>query len=85
MGRCILDEAFDGHGVNLIAAPADSSLCVHAAAAGYPVATVPLGQLRSNSRPFGLCLVARADDEEVLLRFMHAWCAVMPPRPLPNL
>ncbi|KAL2194061.1 amidase signature domain-containing protein [Corynascus similis CBS 632.67] len=84
IGQRILDEAFDGHGVNVIAAPADSSLCIHAAAAGYPIATVPLGQLRYNGRPFGLCMVAKARNEEVLLRFMHAWSGMVC-RPVPNL
>lgn len=32
--RQILDEAFDKQQVNLIAAPGDSPLCIHAAAAG---------------------------------------------------
>lgn len=35
--RQILDEAFAEHQINLIAAPGDSPLCIHAAAAGnYP-------------------------------------------------
>ncbi|KAG7287135.1 hypothetical protein NEMBOFW57_006640 [Staphylotrichum longicolle] len=85
VGRRILDQAFDDHEVNLIAALADCSLCIHAAAAGYPLATVPLGQLRYNGRPFGLCVVAKANEEEVLLRFMHAWSGVMNCRPVPGL
>jgi amidase len=32
--RQILDEAFNEQQVNLIAAPGDSPLCIHAAAAG---------------------------------------------------
>lgn len=51
---------------------------------GYPVATVPIGQLRYNGRPFGLCLVARADEEETLLRFMAVYEKVAKPRPVPN-
>jgi amidase len=35
--RQILDEAFDKQQVNLIAAPGDSPLCIHAAAAGIPL------------------------------------------------
>lgn len=84
MARNILDEAFNTHGLNVIAAPADCSLCVHAAAAGYPIATVPLGQLRYNGRPFGLCMVARANDEEALLRFMYAW-SLLAERVVPDL
>ncbi|KAL7805666.1 amidase signature domain-containing protein [Trichoderma aethiopicum] len=83
--RQIIHAAFDTHGVNLIVAPGDSSLCIHAAAAGYPIATAPIGQLRYNGRPFGLCVLARADEEELLLRFMAAYEAVAKPRPVPDL
>ncbi|KAH6603923.1 hypothetical protein Trco_007369 [Trichoderma cornu-damae] len=81
----IVDTAFDTQGVNIIVAPGDSSLCIHAAAAGYPIATAPIGQLRYNGRPFGMCILARANDEESLLRFMAAYEAVAAPRPVPNL
>lgn len=112
MGKRILDEVFDREQINIIAAPGDSALCVHAAAAGeynfdcyisrltiprlcsrrlirtppgYPIATVPVGQLRYNGRPFGLCLVGRGGDEQSLLRFMAAYEAVSAPRPVPDL
>ncbi|PYI06050.1 amidase signature enzyme [Aspergillus sclerotiicarbonarius CBS 121057] len=80
----ILDSLFANENINILAAPGDSSLCVHAAAAGYPVATVPIGQLRYNDRPFGLCLVARADEEDTLLRFMAEYEKVAKPRPVPK-
>lgn len=51
---------------------------------GYPIATVPLGQLSYNQRPFGLCLMARDGCEEDLLRFMHLYESVTPPRPIPQ-
>ncbi|KAJ5811051.1 Amidase [Penicillium robsamsonii] len=82
--RAILDDLFDKEKINILAAPGDSPLCVHASAAGYPVATVPIGQLRYNGRPFGLCLVARADEEETLLRFMAVYEKVAKPRPVPK-
>jgi amidase len=53
--------------------------------AGYPIATAPIGQLRYNGRPFGLCVLARANEEELLLRFMAAYEAVAKPRPVPDL
>jgi amidase len=100
----IIDEALDSAGVTLIAALADSPLCIHAAAAGmmvpksmksvpfltvsllgYPIATIPLGQLRYNGRPFGLCVIARGDEEETLLRFMDMYeTTVASPRPIPS-
>ncbi|KAJ5541218.1 amidase signature enzyme [Penicillium frequentans] len=83
--RNILDDLFEKEEINILAAPGDSSLCVHAAAAGYPVATVPIGQLRYNDRPFGLCLVAKADEEETLLQFMGQYEKVAKPRPIPKL
>ncbi|KUL84917.1 hypothetical protein ZTR_07885 [Talaromyces verruculosus] len=83
--RQILNGAFDEYQVSLIAAPGDSPLCIHAAAAGYPIATVPIGQLRYNKRPFGLCIIAKANEEEMLLRFMSAYEKVAKPRPVPNL
>ncbi|KAH7141577.1 amidase signature domain-containing protein [Dactylonectria estremocensis] len=67
IAKHILDEMFEKEQINLIVAPGDAPLCVHAAAAGYPVATVPVGQLRHNNRLFGLCLVGKADEEEMLL------------------
>ncbi|POS69998.1 hypothetical protein DHEL01_v211609 [Diaporthe helianthi] len=82
--RNVLGPVFRENGVNIIAAPADSSLCIHAAAAGYPIATVPLGSLTYNQRPFGLCLMARDGCEEDLLRFMHLYESVTPSRPIPQ-
>ncbi|KAK8087765.1 hypothetical protein PG997_002726 [Apiospora hydei] len=83
--RKILDEIYEKENIDLIAAPVDSAFCIYAAAAGYPLGVVPLGQLRYNGRPFGLCLMARADGEETLLRFMSSYEATVPPRPMPKL
>ncbi|KAH8689444.1 amidase signature domain-containing protein [Talaromyces proteolyticus] len=80
----LLQESFDRERINILVAPGDSSVCVHAAAAGYPIATVPIAQLRYNNRPFGLCLVARANEEETLLRFMNAYEKIAKPRPVPK-
>ncbi|KAK1825954.1 amidase signature domain-containing protein [Podospora conica] len=83
--QAIIDEALGRAGVILVAALADSPLCIHAAAAGYPIATVPLGQLRYNDRPFGLCIIARENDEETLLRFMDIYeSRVASARPVPS-
>ncbi|KAK3349075.1 amidase signature domain-containing protein [Lasiosphaeria hispida] len=85
VAKKIVDTALEREKVSIIAAPSDSPLCIHAAAAGYPIATVPLGQLRYNKRPFGLCLIARAGDDEQLLRFMAAYESASGPRPVPDL
>ncbi|GAB1193452.1 hypothetical protein APSETT444_002668 [Aspergillus pseudonomiae] len=73
--RDILDDLFEKERINILAAPGDSPLCVHASAAG---------QLRYNGRPFGLCLVARADEEGTLLQFMEVYEKVAKPRPVPK-
>ncbi|OAA74652.1 Amidase signature domain protein [Akanthomyces lecanii RCEF 1005] len=83
--RTVLDTAFDEAEVNLLVGTCDSAFCVHAAAAGYPVAAVPLSTLKYNGRPFGLCVIAQADGEEALLRFMAAYEAAMPSRTVPVL
>ncbi|KAK0715381.1 amidase signature domain-containing protein [Lasiosphaeris hirsuta] len=86
VARQIVDMVMEQEKVDMITAPSDSPLCIHVAAAGYPIATVPLGQLRYNKRPFRLCLMARAGDDEKLLRFMVAYEAyVAGPRPVPDL
>lgn len=106
VAKNVLNSVFEREGVNIIVAPADSSLCIHAAASGsdfryptsfgdlannmftslgYPIATVPLGKLRYNGRPFGLCLVAKEDEEDKVLQFMAAYEAVSAPRAVPEL
>ncbi|KAJ2968140.1 hypothetical protein NQ176_g9322 [Zarea fungicola] len=77
--REILAEAFDDAEVNLLVGTCDSAFCVHAAAA------VPLSTLKYNGRPFGLCVIAKANDEQALLRFMAAYEATMPARAVPVL
>lgn len=51
---------------------------------GYPIATVPLGTLSYNGRPFGLAIVAQAGREDLLFTFMSAWEACAKPRAVPS-
>ncbi|KAL6833448.1 amidase signature enzyme [Trichoderma sp. SZMC 28015] len=83
--RQLLDSTFDTEGVNIIAAPTDSALLIHGAAAGYPTANVPLEILSYNGRAYGICLIAKAGEEETLLRFMNVYENTLPPRPVPDL
>ncbi|OJD36083.1 amidase family protein [Diplodia corticola] len=78
-----IDLVLDHYGVDVLAAPGDSALCELAAAAGYPIAVVPLGALRSNGRPFGVAVTARRHAEPKLLHFMTAWENVFHPPPPP--
>jgi amidase len=83
-----VDPAFDEDDLDIIAAPADSSFCSFAAAAGYPIGLVPMSTLNSNGRPFGVCMIARKKGgetgEEIILRFMRHWDVLYPSRPLPG-
>ncbi|KAJ2986214.1 hypothetical protein NUW58_g5132 [Xylaria curta] len=85
MGKSIINRVLDAENVNCIAAPADSAICIYTAAAGYPHITIPLGKLNYNGRPFGICVMARENDEAVLLRFMAAYESITAPRPVPSI
>jgi hypothetical protein len=52
---------------------------------GYPIAVTPLGTLKYNNRPFGLCSVSKAGREDFLLHFLTAFETQFPGRPVPNL
>jgi amidase len=82
-----LDAAFQEHDINILIDQADGhGLSMYAAAAGYPVASLPLGYLDVNGRPFGLAAVAPAHQEQLLVQLMSAWEATFParrPPPMP--
>lgn len=59
------------NGVDIVLAASDSTLVSFAAGAGWPIGTVPLGNLDKNGQPFGF--FALAPREDVLLRFMAAF------------
>jgi Asp-tRNA(Asn)/Glu-tRNA(Gln) amidotransferase A subunit family amidase len=53
---------------------------------GYPVTVLPLAKLKcegTHARPFGICVMAKATEEERLLDFARVWEEVIPDRPLP--
>ncbi|KAH8898126.1 amidase signature enzyme [Thozetella sp. PMI_491] len=81
----LLDGVFEKEGVDIMVGPTDGGLIIYAPAAGYPTANVPLGTLSYNGRPFGLTLIAKAGREDVLLRFMSAYEATFPDRPVPDM
>lgn len=52
---------------------------------GYPAGTMPLGYLEPSGRPFGLCVLARANEESKIISIMSAWESVnFPQRRLPK-
>ena len=75
-----VDAIFAKHHLNIIVGPADSDLTGHASAAGYPIASLPLGYLDFNGRPHGLAAIARAHDDALLVRLMSAWEVSFPDR-----
>ncbi len=75
-----------GHGgLDVILAPSDSTLVSYTALAGWPVATVPLGNLTKNGQPFGFFALAPAGREDLLLRFMAAFHRTFPPIQAPTM
>lgn len=52
---------------------------------GYPHIMIPLGKLNYNGRPFGIRVLARKNDEAILLRFMAAYESMTAPRLGPSI
>lgn len=80
-----LDLLFAEHQVDALLGPGDSNLADYAAAAGYPIAAMPLSQFRKNGRPFGAVAIAKPGDEISLIKVMSAWEATFPPRVMPDM
>ena len=83
-GKEGLDLILDGYQVDAILGPADSRLAEYAAAAGHPIATMPLGRLRYNGRPHGVVAIAKAGREDILFQVMSAWEATFLGRVVPD-
>ncbi|KAM0801933.1 amidase signature domain-containing protein [Usnea florida] len=80
-----IDEVFREYDINIILGPAESAITQFAAAAGYPIATLPLGYLDFNGRPHGLAAIAVAHQEARLIQLQSAWEATFPARKTPPL
>ncbi|KAK2737896.1 hypothetical protein FQN57_007347 [Myotisia sp. PD_48] len=74
-----IDHIINKYGVDVIIGPADSQLTKIAAAAGYPVASLPLGYLDYNGRAFGMLAIASANNESKLIEVMSAWDVMFNP------
>ncbi|KAJ8132474.1 hypothetical protein O1611_g1152 [Lasiodiplodia mahajangana] len=79
-----IDKVIADHELDLVAFPMDSPCPRVAAAAGYPIATMPLGTLDYNGRPFGLAIIAKAGREDLMFSFMSAFEANSKPRAVPS-
>ena len=83
--RNAIEKTLKENDINVIMGPADARIASVAAAAGYPVATVPLGFADFNGRAFGMNLIARENEEVTLLQVMSAWEKTFGPRKPPTL
>ncbi|KAI4220073.1 MAG: hypothetical protein LQ349_008177 [Xanthoria aureola] len=75
-----IDKILEDYNLDVIIGPAESSMTDIAAASGYPIASLPLGYLDFNGRPFGMAALASAHQEATLIKVQSAWEATFPPR-----
>ncbi|KAI0857301.1 putative glutamyl-tRNA amidotransferase subunit A [Xylaria cubensis] len=68
-----IDKCLKENGVDIILGRADSDINEYYVSAGYPMAVLPLSYAKLNGRPFGMCAIAAAHQEGLLIRFMSAW------------
>ncbi len=73
--RRVVNQCLNEYGVDIILGPGDSRMNELYATAGYPMAVVPLSYASFNGRPLGMCAVASANQEGLLIQFMSAWQA----------
>lgn len=78
-----IEKTLAEYNLDVILGPMDGRIPTIAAAAGYPVGTMPLGYSKTNGRPFGMCIVAAANNEDKILRAMRAWDATIAERKVP--
>jgi len=80
-----IDATLSKYNIDVIIGPNEGEWTSLAACAGYPLATLPLGYLDYNGRPFALLAVAKAHQEATLIKVMSAWEATFPARKPPPL
>lgn len=76
--RSGIDKALSENEIDVIIGPSDGMFASMASAAGYPVASIPLGFANFNGRAFGVQVLARSGEEDKILRAMSAWEATFP-------
>ncbi|KAF2799428.1 amidase signature enzyme [Melanomma pulvis-pyrius CBS 109.77] len=80
-----VDKVLQQYNLDAIASLSDSPLSSVATASGYPVATMPLGILQLNGRPFGISMIAGKNQEHKLFQIMSAWETLYTRQPPPDL
>ncbi|KAG4428412.1 hypothetical protein IFR05_016101 [Cadophora sp. M221] len=78
-----IDKLFKERNLNLLAYSMDALVHKIAAAAGYPIATIPLG-ITNDGRPIGMGIMAQSGNEGLMLQFMNAMEAYFQPTELPK-
>lgn len=73
-----VESTLDKYGVDVIVGSSDARIAGVAAAAGFPVGNVPLGNADFNGRAIGLSVLAPAGREVDILRVMRAWEVSLP-------
>jgi len=68
-----IDKTLRENDVDVLIGPADGPLFAVAAAAGYPIGTLPLSCLERNGRPFGCVCLAGVGREDIVLIVMGGW------------
>ncbi|KAG0650131.1 amidase [Hyphodiscus hymeniophilus] len=71
-GKDGMERYMQENDIEMIVSGSDCNLISFNACAGYPSATVPLGNQEDGS-PFGLFLLVKEDREDLLFRFMSAF------------
>ncbi|KAK0099948.1 hypothetical protein ONS96_007893 [Cadophora gregata f. sp. sojae] len=79
-----IDKLFREQNLNILAFPMDSLMVFISAASGYPIASMPVGIIQADGRPYGLGIMAQAGREDLIFQFMSAFEAHFPPRALPS-
>ncbi|KAL7935680.1 amidase signature domain-containing protein [Trichoderma chlorosporum] len=80
-----IDQILNQFQLDAIASLADSPMSSIASASGYPIATMPLGVLDLNGRPFGISMLAGKYQEKKLFQIMSAWDTMVTRQPPPAL
>lgn len=75
-----IDKILKEYNLDVIIGPAESSMTDLASASGYPIASLPLGYLEFNGRPFGMAALASGHQEATLIKVQSAWEATFPAR-----
>jgi amidase len=78
-----IEKLFEENGFDAVLGPSDGRIASVAAAAGYPVATVPLGFADFNGRAFGINIISTAKNEGKILQIMSAWEKTFPNARIP--